>query len=45
MTSDTLKFTFGRRRAVRLNPFVVYACVVGVSLGIVCALTVISLAI
>lgn len=44
MTTDTLKFTFGRDRTVKLNPFVVYAAIVGISLGIVTALTVLSLA-
>ncbi|GEM_PF-3128458 len=45
MTTDTVKFTFGRQRSVKLNPLVVYACVVVASLGIVGALTVISLTI
>jgi len=44
MTTDTLKFTFGRRRTVKLNPIVLYASLVGISLGIVMALTVLSLA-
>ena len=40
MTTDTLKFNLGRRRRVSLNPYVLYAAVVGISLGIVTALAV-----
>ncbi|MEX2614867.1 MAG: hypothetical protein WD767_02110 [Alphaproteobacteria bacterium] len=42
MTTDALKFNLGRRR-IALNPYVVYAAVVGVSLGIMTALIVLSL--
>ena len=43
MTTEALKFNLGRRRRIALNPYLVYAAVVGVSLGIVTALVVLSL--